>query len=88
MMPALTTILHPFPVPMPLSAPSIDQLGRNRLACPDLCRHVVQEPAIFQMGFDRHLVDFALQQFGGNQEEAADALVSGHISHHAEFARR
>jgi hypothetical protein len=36
--------------------------------------------AIFDMGFDRHLVDRALQQFGGDEQQAVDFLLTGRAS--------
>lgn len=36
--------------------------------------------AIFDMGFDRHLVDRALLQFGGDEQQAVDSLLTGRVS--------
>ncbi len=45
-----------------------------------------EQPAIFDMGFDRNLVESALQQFGGNTDQALEALLSGLISSPAQPA--
>ena len=39
-----------------------------------------EQPAIFEMGFDLNLVARALQQFGGNSQQALEALLSRPIS--------
>jgi hypothetical protein len=41
------------------------------------------EKPIYSMGFDRLLVDSALQQFNGDEQQAVDALLSGRLSHAA-----
>ena len=39
------------------------------------------EKPIYSMGFDRLLVESALQQFNGDEQQAVDALLSGRLSH-------
>jgi hypothetical protein len=39
------------------------------------------EKPIYSMGFDRLLVESALQQFNGDEQQAVEALLSGRLSH-------